>query len=797
MGAQGDTEGQAHRKLEVGHVLFMDIVGYSRLMMEEQHRTINELQKTVREMEEFRVAVEAGRLIRLPTGDGMALVFFGDPEAPLRAAVELSRALRAHPSLKLRMGIHSGPVYRVEDINANMNVAGGGVNLAQRVMDCGDGGHILVSEDTARFFAQVGEWAERLHDVGRTRVKHGVQLHLYSLFVSEVGNPRLPIKLRRERRRRRGVVGAVLAGLTAGLAAFVWVAIIKPGKSVPVHEQLTTNSINRPLHAAAISSDGKYLAYVDAKGIWVRETGSRADKKLPTPDGAALSSPEWTLAWFPDSSELLVSGSVGEEKLQSLWLFHPFVGPAPQRIAENAFFPSVAPNGSRIAFIDAETQQTIWGMGHEGGDRKGILKAPDGYAFDSICWSPASKRLAFLEIAPNPENDFIGTIDSEGGNLTTVFKEKSLVAGPEGEFSGLSWLADGRIVFARSNPQPSKGSNLWAITVNSDSGEATGGLNQITQEVDVFYSDLSYAKDAKRLAFLWTRPYYEIWLGHLDSSGMFHSEADKIVSEVSNNWANSWTADSKALLFTSDRRGGTRAIFRQAVPDGTPGVLADSGEIQTGAAAVANRTSYLFWSWPKDQGDSPKKRSLIQLRLPAGSREKLLDNQPAESEFRCALASPVCLMSDESKDALNFSVLNLQGHKGKSVASLKIPVADGYDWDFSPDGRRVAAVHSSLSDNSVRILTLADGAKREVPVPGWAELDYISWAADGNAIYLTANLPKNSALLRLDMNGKVDMLWRSESAIYLEQPVPSPDGKNIAFTVESAGESNAWTIKQF
>ena len=291
MATDGTSEGQGERRLEVGHVLFMDVVGYSPLMIEEQHRTLEELQKAVKELKEFRTAAEANRLIRLPTGDGMALVFFGDPEAPLRTAVELSRSLRSHPSLKLRIGIHTGPVYRVEDINANLNVAGGGVNLAQRVLDCGDAGHILVSEDSARFFAQVGEWAGLLHDVGKTRVKHGVRLHLYSLFVSAVGNPKLPVKLRQERLRRRALASAVLAGLVVVLAVLLWIVIIKPRTRKPVFDQLTTNPAKRPLNAAAISPDGRYLAYVDAKGIFVRDTQSREGKQLPTPEGTTLSSP--------------------------------------------------------------------------------------------------------------------------------------------------------------------------------------------------------------------------------------------------------------------------------------------------------------------------------------------------------------------------------------------------------------------------------------------------------------------------------------------------------------------------
>lgn len=797
MATYGTSEGQAERKLEVGHVLFMDVVGYSRLIIEEQQRTIEELQKTVRELGEFRAAAEASRLIRLPTGDGMALVFFGDPEAPLRASVELSRALRNHPSLKLRMGIHSGPVYRVEDINANMNVAGGGVNLAQRVMDCGDAGHILVSEDTARFFAQVGKWADQLHDVGRTRVKHGVRLHLYSLHVSEVGNPALPRKLQRERFRRRGMAGAVGAGVA--VAVVVLLIVIPPPPPRPLISQVTTNPVKRPLNAAAISPNGQYLAYVEPKGIFVRDMQSGEAKPLPTPEGATLSSPNWTLAWFPDSSRLLVSGPAGGEKFESLWLFHPLVGPSPQRIAEKAWFPSVAPDASRIAFIDAETERTIWVAGPEGGDRTRVLSAPEGNWFDSICWSPAGGRLAFLELAPDRNNDLIGTVDTTdaAANQTTVLTGRYLVSGPEGnEFSGLMWLADGRILFVHANPQGSKGSNLSAIPVDSKSGQATGPVTQITEEVDVYHSDLSSTKDGKRLAFLRTRSHNEVYLGSLESTGKSFTQVGEFISEDSNNRVSSWTSDSKSVLFGSDRNGGTENIFLQPVGDGSPAALAAGPDTQCCAASLSDGKLYLYWSWPKDEGDNPKKETLKLLPSAGGAPVSLLGSQAPRSRFRCALAAPTCLISDESKDSLVFSLLDIQARTKKFLTSLGIPVADGYDWDLSPDGSSVAVVHPSLSDNTVRILTLGDRVTHDVPVPGWSEFEYVHWAPDGSGLYLAANLPKNSALLRIDLKGDVHIVWQSES-MFVRLPVPSPDGKHIAFTVGSTGESNAWMIEHF
>jgi serine/threonine protein kinase/tetratricopeptide (TPR) repeat protein len=184
------------RTLEMAHVLFMDIVAYSRLPMDQQQQALFHLQEAVRETQEFARAQASDQLIRLPTGDGMALVFLGDVEAPVRCALALHRILRRWPEIHLRMGIHTGPVYRVEDINAARNVAGGGINIAQRVMDCGDGEHILVSKAVAEVLEQVSTWKTALHDLGEAEVKHGVRVHIYNFYTEDAGNPELPQKLR-------------------------------------------------------------------------------------------------------------------------------------------------------------------------------------------------------------------------------------------------------------------------------------------------------------------------------------------------------------------------------------------------------------------------------------------------------------------------------------------------------------------------------------------------------------------------------------------------------------------------
>src|SRR5438094_4423322 len=181
--------------LAIGHVLFMDVVGYSKLLVNEQRKVVHQLNQVVRKTAQFRKSDARGKLISIPSGDGMALVFFESPEEPVQCALEISRALKNHPRLRLRMGVHSGPVDQVKDVNNRSNVAGAGINIAQRVMDCGDAGHILVSKSVADDLSQDSLWQPQLHEIGEIEVKHGVQLGIVNVYTEELGNPESPAKV--------------------------------------------------------------------------------------------------------------------------------------------------------------------------------------------------------------------------------------------------------------------------------------------------------------------------------------------------------------------------------------------------------------------------------------------------------------------------------------------------------------------------------------------------------------------------------------------------------------------------
>src|SRR5438105_6976460 len=207
--------------LEIAHVLFIDIVGYSKLSINDQHAAVEELNQIVRASEQFQRAEAANRLLKIPTGDGMALVFYTNPEAPAQCAVEISRALTEHPRLQLRMGIHSGPVSGVVDVNGRASLAGAGINMAQRVMACGDARHILLSKHVAEDLEEYERWRPVLHDLGSCEVKHGVRVTIVSLYDDQFGNATLPRRIETIQKRRKRLRWATM---TAALLAFAMIA---------------------------------------------------------------------------------------------------------------------------------------------------------------------------------------------------------------------------------------------------------------------------------------------------------------------------------------------------------------------------------------------------------------------------------------------------------------------------------------------------------------------------------------------------------------------------------------------
>ena len=263
--------------LQIAHVLLVDVVGYSKLLVNEQIELLHKLNQIVRGTESFRAADATGKLIRVPTGDGMALLFFHSPEEPVRCALEISKALQQHPHIQLRMGIHSGPVNKVRDVNDKTNFAGGGINVAQRVQDCGDAGHILLSAHIAEDLAHYRHWQPYLHDLGECEVKHGLRLHLFNLYKENLGNQQVPEKLKRRKRWKQA--STVWPIGTSRWPRIMLVALLLSAIAVVISSLILFHRATSPKVTSAPGARVSTAASIPEKSIAVLPFENLSDEK--------------------------------------------------------------------------------------------------------------------------------------------------------------------------------------------------------------------------------------------------------------------------------------------------------------------------------------------------------------------------------------------------------------------------------------------------------------------------------------------------------------------------------------
>jgi len=559
---------------------------------------------------------------------------------------------------------------------------------------------------------------------------------------------------------------------------------IAPSKSLS-EKQLTRNTSERRVFDAAISPDGKYVAYVDPIGLHLHviDTGEAHD--IPLPD--ELRTHLWEVRWFPDGEKLLLSGE-SESEGYILWLTSIFGG-SPRLLRNQARLAAVSPDGSSIAFASTNHHE-LWVMKANGEDPKKVW-ANDNEAYTDLAWSPAGKRLVYMISNNNGTGGTLATLSLEGGSPSVVLSDSLL------SDDGLLWLRDGRIMFSKSDRVGIIGENFWAIITDPQTGNPSGKAVKITGWDGLSANLNSVSEDGRRLVLTKLHRWANIYIGDLKDKGTRLDSPRQFTLSDSRNFATAWTGDSRALLFSSTRTGRQK-IFKQLLNQDVAEPLIRGSDSEYSAALSPDGTWMLYWALTDPGSDSLSENAwLMRFSMAGGSPERVLKTA-VTPEIGIGCPSPVagsCVLSRWEKGELIFHALDPIQGEGRELARTRLEKPEDFEWSVSRDNSRIAVTSSDQLREQVRVLDLRNKSERNLQLPHKWSIWSLSWAADGNALFAAAQ-SGDYLILRLELDGKTRVLLNRGRNRWLSYPRPSPDGSHLAFS-EQTFESNAWLLENF
>lgn len=634
---------------------------------------------------------------------------------------------------------------------------------------------------------------QRLRDIGEARIAieetlGGTADVAASMSPSPVAGKRPALQQRGWRRMIWPVLAAVFL-LAATLIG--WIHWRQPQRAAEIVQQrLTANASDNPVIAAAISPDGKYLAFSDQSGLRLRLIGA-GDTRLLAP-GINISG----LGWFPDGTK--IAATVIEPGQQpGLWTFS-VLGGAPRKIRDDAASASVSPDGSLIAFLGDIADgpaRDIWLMDAGGEEARRIVTAREGQWFNAVEWSPSSQRVAYVDEhgVGDRLHRAIETCDLRGEG-TTVVASDSHSGGHLGDFS---WLADGRIVYSLSQSWIlGVDSNLWQIKVDPQNGKATGSATRITDWAGFSISQLGSAVNGRRVTYLRTATRANIDVGDLEADGTRLKSPQPLTREEYWDWPEVWTPDSKAVVFWSDRNGRWD-IYKQPLNQVSPELLVGGPERKWYGDFSPEGSWFLYLVWPSRE--IPMSATPVRLmRVPSqGGPSELVETLRGSTKPACArLPATLCVVDEKVGGQLVFSSFDPIKGRAREMAKIDYGSPNAPSWDLSPDGSRIAVPLYDPSAGRIRIIPLTGGSPSDLVVKDWPCLDDVSWSPDGKALYASSNCPTAATIVRVDLEGHASRLWQQRAAGALGRGIPSPDGRHLAI-VHATFESNAWMIEHF
>jgi Tol biopolymer transport system component/DNA-binding winged helix-turn-helix (wHTH) protein len=577
---------------------------------------------------------------------------------------------------------------------------------------------------------------------------------------------------------RRLAVACFAMLVIVGLIWAMWRSPLRPRNIT--ERKLTSNSSENRVSSASVSPDGKYLAYADNTGIYLKmiRTGETHPVGLPANFSARVDD------WFPDGSHLLVARK--DSGKLSLWSVSVFGG-SPRPLADDASGGAVSPDGGHVAFhraaltYDGSLGREIWVMRSDGTSPTKVA-ADQGSAVGTPTWSPDSRRIAYVrsELAFNAQARLVEMNEWETAKARTLFSDNYLTP-------ALHWLSDGRLIYAIDTEQAAvrADSSVWSVTLSPD-GKISGSPKQLTQGMGEI-SQFTASADGKRLAALREHWSPSIYIGALIADGATLSAHRRLTLDESASIPTAWTPDSTAILFESDRNGRSE-IFKLATDQALAERLVTSSEQLSQPRVTPDGSEILYVSTPQAAG-AETASSIFAIPILGGAPRLVLKDVNIFAVECARSPSTVCMYSNSKgniRETFRFDV-----RSGKTTSPAQID-PEGF-WALSPDGSQRAFVAVGADQETIRLRSTSSDKSRDLVVKGWKGLMQVDWSANGKSLLVGwHNQERESALLKVTLDGKASVLHRSSD--FIGYAIPSPDGHSLAI-LEVSPTKNVWQIE--
>jgi Tol biopolymer transport system component/DNA-binding winged helix-turn-helix (wHTH) protein len=556
----------------------------------------------------------------------------------------------------------------------------------------------------------------------------------------------------------------------------------------PRVSRLTANPADDGVRAAAISRDGKYLAYADETGFYLRQISTGETHPMWLPAGLKAGS----LSWFPDGAHMIVA-LTGSTQASSLWEIST-LGGTPRRLSDDGRLPAVSPDGSEIAFITGPRMSNqIWLMAADG-EQPRKLGGEDGDLVGALAWSPDGTKIAYLRGRLAYSYGVSGAIEFVDVRNRQV--SRLLQLNSTGWFAAvdvpLVWTPDQHLIYTLAEPPPRQlDSNLWSVGLDPG-GHLTGTPLRLTSDPGSV-SSISASGDGKRIVYVKGVPQPDVYVARLKGSEAI-SEPVRLTLDDRQDLPFDWTPDGEGVLFISDRTG-IFSIYRQPIDQMVPELLVGGSHPVLTARLSPDGSQLLYLVYP-NWSEHASSIPLMRVPLGGGAPQQVLQADWITNQ-QCARApATLCLYSVVTNGKFTLMSFDPLKGSGTQVYQVKDELPQLYNWSLSPDGSTVALARGKQGDEEpqIRLVSLSNGAEKSMTIQGWTGVAAVDWAADGKTLWATSAHDDESVLLNIDLQGRARVVWRP-GKMSVRWAIPSRDGKYLALHVSSTS-ANAWMVER-